>query len=138
MRSGCFVAVCLVLAGCSKGTPSAQTIASAEAKSTFGPVSQWKLDAAINGPALQQMRDRAYAYCLTAKPSDSRCADEQDWSLFTYANAFRLFRGFRSEGTPISRFASAYKERPTAFNLPRRYCLSVYVDAGARDARSLG
>ena len=133
-----FFAVSLALAACGKSPPPAQSIASAEAKSTLGPISKWKLDAAVNGVALQQMRDRAYAFCLTEKPSDKNCASEQDWSLLTYANAFSLFREFRSEANATFPFAKAYAQRPSAFEVPRRYCLSVYVDAGSHDARSLG
>jgi hypothetical protein len=138
MKWGCFFAAGLALAACGKSPPNAQVIASAEAKSTLGPITKWKLDAAVNGMALQQMRDRAYVFCLARKASDKSCAGEQDWSLFTYANAFSLFREFRSEANPTSPFAKAYQQRPSAFELPRRYCLSVYVDSGSQDARSLG
>jgi hypothetical protein len=84
------------------------------------------------------MRDRAYTFCLSKKPADKDCLNEQDWSLFEYANAFWLVREFRSETDPTSPFARGYQLNPSAFDRPRRYCLSVYEDAGSRDARSLG
>jgi len=138
MRCGCFFAVFFALIGCGKGAPSAHEIASAEAKSTLGPIAKWKLDPGVNRTALQQMRDRAYVFCLTKKASDKNCTGEQDWSLFTYANAFYMVRQFRSESNPTFPFAKGHSSNPSAFELPRRYCMSVYVDAGSQDARSLG
>jgi len=138
MKSTKLLAVCVALTGCGEMAPSAQEVASAEAKSMMGPLSKWKLDSAIKATTLQQMRDRAYVFCLTKKASDKNCPTEQDWSLLTYANAFSLVRQFRSEANPTFPFAEGHKLNPSAFELARRYCLSVYADAGSGDARSLG
>lgn len=132
------VALSLAVFGCNKAGPSAQDVASAEVKSSMGPISAWKLDGALSATVLQQMRDRAYVFCLTERKTDANCTNEEDASLFSYANAFRIFRQLLSESEPISPYAEAYKLNPAAFQLPRRYCLSVYADAGSRDARSLG
>lgn len=138
MRWTGFVAASLALIGCAKGPPSTKQVASAEAKSAIGPISKWKLDPAVNRTVLQQMRDRAYEFCLAEKAAGSDCVKDQDWSLFTYANGFAVYRQFRSEADPKFPFAVGYKGNPSAFEWPQRYCLSVYVDAGSRDARSLG
>jgi hypothetical protein len=136
MRWASFFAACVVLTGCGTGVP--HKVAPAEAKSMLGPISKWKLDPALNAEALQKMRDRAYNFCLTKRPSDKDCFNEQDWSLFEFANAYASFREFRSGANSSFPFARGYSLIPSAFERPRRYCMSVYVDAGSQDARSLG
>ena len=138
MRWISLVAACMQLAACGDALPTAREVGSAQATSKLGPISGWELDAAVNGAQLQQMRDRAYVFCLSKRPVDKDCLSEQDWSLFEYANAFRKVRGFRSEANPTFPFAKGFQLNPSAFDRSRRYCSSVYEDSGSRDARSLG
>lgn len=138
MRWSSLALVGLVLTACGNGQPDAQRIADAQTRSFLGRTDQWKLDTALDRPRVQQMRDRSYSYCLSKRPSDEDCFNLQDHSLFEYANAFALVRIYRSEKNPAFPYARAHKETPAAFEQVYRYCRSVYDDAGARDARSLG
>lgn len=125
----------VAVAACGKSGPN---FASLQARSPLGPTSEWKLDPALRLADVQEMRNRAYGYCLSKKPSDQLCTAEEDHSLFEYANSFRTVRLFRSEDKPTFPFAVAHKQDASAFERARRYCNSVYEDQGSRDARSLG
>ena len=135
MRWSSIVALTVVLGACQS---DARQIADAQAKSSFGPTAKWRLDQALSRSEFQDMRDRAYRYCLGEKASDKNCLNEQDHSLFAYANTFRLVRIFRSEVEPSDPFAVAHKQDHAAFERIHRYCRSIYDDQGSRDARGLG
>jgi hypothetical protein len=130
--------VSFVLSACGNGHSAGQQIADAQAKSFYGATAHWKLDPALARSEVQEMRDRAYGYCLREKPSEKDCFNEQDHSLFDYTNAFGLVRIFHSEAEPTFPYAVGHKQSRAAFERVRRYCRSVYEDAGSRDARSLG
>ena len=128
------IVAALLVASCGEG----REIADLQAKSVLGATAAWKLDPALPSSEVQEMRDRAYRYCLTVKGSDQRCFAEQDHSLFEYANSFRMVRIFRSEAKPTFPFAIAHKRDTAAFGRAESYCRSVYEDQGSRDARGLG
>ena len=130
--------ICFLLNACGNGHDEARRIADLQAKSDLGSTSQWPLDPALAPAQIQEMRDRAYIHCLSKRPSDRACFFEQDKSLVAYANAFRMIRALRSDEKPARPFEEAHLRDVTAFDRVHRYCLSVYEDAGARDARSLG
>jgi len=138
MRCSSLFIVMALLNACADRNSDARRIADDQAKSAIGPVAAWKLDPALAQPTLQAMRNRAYAYCMARSKADTTCLNEQDHSLFEYANAFRLVRIFRSDPKPKFRFAVAHKRDPTLIQKISAYCRSAYEDAGARDARSLG
>ncbi len=83
------------------------------------------------------MRDAAYRFCIERHDADTICFNEQDYSLIAAnqmeTNARRAIRS-RSDHP----FLDAIRARPAAFDDARRYCFSVYRDAGAKDARMLG
>ena len=138
MRWSILVPVTVVLSGCANTQSDARQIADAQAKSFYGQTAKWELDSALPQSTIQAMRDRAYRYCFDEKASAEGCLDEQDHSLFQYANSFRLVRTFRSEAEPTFPFAAAHKQDPAAFERVHLYCRSIYQDQGARDARALG
>jgi hypothetical protein len=113
-------------------------VAELQAGAYFGATADWKLDPRLPQASVQEMRDRAYRYCLGRKAPDENCFREQDQSLFAFAKSFALVRTFRSEQEPTFPFAVAHQLEPAAFEGVRRYCQSVYEDAGSGDARSLG
>lgn len=64
--------------------------------------------------------------------------DVQDFSLFSANDAEYLAAvAMRNENYPFP-FAKAIHQHPQAYTQARAFCLEVYVDAGASDARSLG
>ncbi|HEU0311302.1 MAG TPA: hypothetical protein VFR36_08810 [Sphingomicrobium sp.] len=131
-------ALALFVAGCGGRQQDAEQITDLQSKSWIGPTAKWPLDPALSQSKVQEMRDRAYSYCLTEKPSDQDCLREQDDSLFQYASSFGLIRIFRAENEPTFPFAAGHQLDPSAFERVHRYCRSIYVDQGSRDARSLG
>ena len=138
MKATGLITMALVLSACGHRQSDAEQIANLQAKSAIGPTSEWKLDPALPQSDVKEMRDRAYRYCLSNKPSDQSCLGEQDHSLFQYSNSFRLVRVFRSEAKPTFPYAVAHKEDPAAFERVHQYCRSVYEGQGAGDARALG
>ena len=138
MKVTSLIALALVLGACGNRQSDAEQIANLQAKSALGPTAGWKLDPALPQTKVQDMRDRAYRYCLNERASDQNCLGEQDHSLFAYANSFRLVRIFRSESEPTFPFAIAHKQDPAAFERVHQYCRSVYEDQGSSDARGLG
>ena len=138
MRQLLLIVAPLVLASCGPDQSQLREIADLQAKSFLGATGSWKLDPALSSSKVQEMRDRAYRYCLSEKASDQGCLAAQDHSLFEYANSFRVVRIFRSEDKPTFPFAVAHKRDPAAFGRAETYCRSVYEDQGSRDARSLG
>ncbi|WP_221234846.1 hypothetical protein [Sphingomonas aerophila] len=84
------------------------------------------------------MRDRAYIFCRQNKELNKECEAQQDYSIFEYANAFRVVRLFRSERSPSFPFAMAHQRDLTAFQRVRDYCQATYQDQGSDDARGLG
>jgi len=132
------VLIALLLGGCHSRQADVSRIAEAQRNSLYGPTDQWKLDPAVPRAQIQEIRDRGYAYCLTKKPTDKDCANQQDHSVFMYASAFAMVRMFRSEAKPTFPYAIGHKQGPETFDLVRRYCMSVYDDAGSNDARALG
>ncbi len=137
MKANRLTAVVLALSACGSQFDAKQ-VADLQAKSALGPTNQWDLEPELPLVKVQAMRDRAYQFCLSEKASDEECVKEQDHSLFQYANTFRLVRIFRSEENPTYPYAVAHKNDPSAFERIQRYCLSLYEDQGARDARALG
>jgi hypothetical protein len=127
-----------LVASCGPHRGEGREIADLQAKSLLGATAAWKLDPALPSTKVQEMRDRAYRYCLIEKASNQRCFAEQDHSLFEYANSFRVVRIFRSEDKPTFPFAVAHKRDPAAFRRAESYCRSVYEDQGSRDVRGLG
>lgn len=138
MRATSLIALALVLSACGSRQTDAEQIANLQAKSAIGPTAKWQLDPALPQSQVQDMRDRAYRFCLNEKPADKRCLGEQDHSLFQYSNSFRLVRIFRSESKPTFPYAIAHKDDPAAFEHILQYCRSVYEDQGSSDARALG
>lgn len=129
--------ILLLVAACSAEGVDAPRVRDAQARSPLGSLEKWDLDTALLSADLQGMRDRAYIFCAK-KPRSAVCEEEQDLSLFAYANSFRLVRLFRSEPNPSFSFAKAHKAEPEAFHRVKHYCETVYQDQGATDARSLG
>src|SRR4051812_10778662 len=83
------VAGTVLVAACGEGRVDPRQVAEAQARSRLGPTARWKFEPARSAE-LQHMRDRAYRYCSSEKPSDQSCPDVQDESLFQYANIFRM------------------------------------------------
>ena len=83
------------------------------------------------------MRDAAYRFCIERHGGDTTCFAEQDYSLIAAnhmeTNARRAIRGKSGDVS-----LDAIHARPEAFDDARRYCFSIYRDAGSRDARMLG
>ena len=138
MKATSLIAFALVLSACGNRQSGAEQITNLQAKSALGPTAEWKLDPSLPQAKVQEMRNHAYRYCLSEKPSDQSCLGEQDHSLFEYSNSFRLVRIFRSEEKPTFPYAVAHKEDPAAFERVHQYCRSAYEDQGSRDARALG
>lgn len=138
MRWLFLIVALFVAASCGADRDKGRHIADLQEKSFLGTTAAWELDPALRPSKVQEMRDRAYRYCLTEKVSDHGCFAQQDQSLFEYANSFRVVRIFRSENKPTFPFAVAHKGDPAAFGRAESYCRSVYEDQGSRDARSLG
>lgn len=138
MKWWSLIAVAVLFSGCGSPPPDARHLADLQAKSSLGPTAGWKLDPALQQATVQQMRDRAYLYCLNERKTDQPCLIDQDHSLFEYANSFRLVRMFRSEDEPTFPYAVAHKQNPAAFDRIHRYCRSIYQGQGSRDARALG
>ncbi|WP_156347450.1 MULTISPECIES: hypothetical protein [unclassified Sphingomonas] len=132
------VAVSILLAGCS---PSAmdmdRQIRDAQRVSKFGPVADWPLSTANWSKATPAMRDAAYRFCMERHGAAATCFDEQDYALIAAnhieTNARNAIR--RKTGDPVF---DSIRARPAAFDHARRYCFSVYSDAGGQDARMLG
>lgn len=130
--------ISVLLAGCSPSTNDVDAqIKAAQLASTFGATATWKLSDANWSTATPAMRDAAYRFCIERYGGDSNCFNEQDYSLIAAnhveSNVRRAIRGVSS-----APFFDALRARPAAFDDARRYCFSVYRDAGARDARILG
>jgi len=138
MKATCLIIMAIVLGSCGNPQFDGEQITNLQAKSVLGPTADWQLDPALTQSKIQQMRNRAYHYCLSEKSSDQSCLGDQDHSLFQYANSFRLVRTFRSEAKPTFPYAVAHKEDPAAFNRVLQYCRSAYEDQGSNDARALG
>jgi hypothetical protein len=138
MRNLGVIVAAFALAGCSADQLNADQFAKAQASSRLGPTSAWKLDPVLSAPTIQRIRDRAYAFCEQIKGSGKGCEAQQDWSIFEYANAFRVVRMFRSERSPSFPFAIAHQQDFTAFQRVRDYCQATYQDQGSDDARGLG
>jgi hypothetical protein len=138
MRTVGIIVATFALTGCSAEQSNADQLLKAQASSRLGPTSGWKLDPVLSAATIQQMRDRAYLFCQNNKGSAKGCEAQQDWSIFEYANAFRLVRLFRSEQSPRFPFAMAHQRDLTAFQRVRNYCQATYQDQGSDDARGLG
>ena len=138
MKRAGLVVVEMMISACSHASPDTATLGRLQTKSPYGQIATWQLDADLSQPDLQQMRDRAYSYCLHQKAADKSCLLDQDTSLFFYANSYRLVRGYRAEANSIYPFAVAHNRDHGAFGRVLKYCLAVYKDQGASDARALG
>lgn len=130
--------IVVLLAGCVPSTAEADAqLRSAQQASTFGATTTWRLSTANWSKATPAMRDAAYRFCVERHGADTTCFLEQDLSLIAAnhveTNARRAIRT-ESDGP----YADAIRARPAAFDDARRYCFSVYRDAGAQDARMLG
>ncbi len=132
MRVSSVAIACLIMSACGNQQPDARQIAVAQARSFLGATGDWKLDPSLAEADVQKIRDRAYGFCLARSPADKNCLNEQDHSIFMYASAFAMIRMFRSEPKPTVAYAVALKERPDLFEQVRRYCRSVYEDAGRK------
>lgn len=139
MKGALLIFAFVAVVACDDEIRDRQSLWDAQETSSFGPVHQWNLDAAVPADKVQAIRDRAYAFCQRKdQGASAACEREQDLSLSAYANSFRSVRIFRSEANPTFPFAKAHKEDPAAFQRRRRYCEAVYRDQGESDARSLG
>ncbi|MHA3841354.1 hypothetical protein ACX0GZ_09055 [Sphingomonas aestuarii] len=139
MKGALLIFALIALVACDDEARNRQSLRDAQARSPFGPVQRWNLDAAVPAAEVQAIRDRAYAFCQRKlQGANADCEREQDLSLFAYANSFRLMRIFRIEANPTFPFAEAHKNDPAAFQRVTRYCEAVYHDQGGSDARSLG
>ena len=130
--------IAVALAGCSPSPNDVDAqMRAAQRASTFGATATWKLSDANWSKATPAMRDAAYRFCMERLAGDSTCFNEQDYSLIAAnhveSNVRRAIRGVSS-----APFFDAIRARPAAFDDARRYCFSVYRDAGAQDARILG
>ncbi|KQM57942.1 hypothetical protein ASE65_12330 [Sphingomonas sp. Leaf16] len=127
-----------LLAGCfpSSNAVDAQ-VRSAQRASIFRATATWRLSAANWSRSTPAMRDAAYRFCIARHGADSTCFHEQDYSLIAANHAeTNARRAVRSKSD--ASFFDAIRSRPEAFDEARRYCFSVYRDAGAQDARMLG
>lgn len=114
-------------------------IASAQIAGGRLPISEWRLDESLPVTEVQGMRDRAYAFCLRARPSDDACFDRQDESLIMASHAIGIWRSYRDDEGELSRYAQAYRSAPPGtFEDIRAHCWSIYTDNGSADARMLG
>lgn len=139
MKGALLIFALIALVACDDEARDRQSLRDAQARSPFGPMQHWNLDAAVPFVEVQAIRDSAYAFCqLKRQSANAACEREQDRSLFAYANSFRLVRIFRSEANPTLPFAKAHKNDPAAFQRVTRYCEAMYRDQGGSDARSLG
>lgn len=130
--------IMMAACGCSQKDAAPASFSEAQAKSRMGPVSAWKIDPALPRAELQNMRDRAYRYCVSAKAGDRQCFVEQDLSLFEFARSFAIARFLISEDSPANFYAEGLRSDPKAFRRAVAYCYSIYSDHGAADARMLG
>ncbi len=139
MKGAVLIFALIALAACDDEAHDRLSLRDAQAKSTFGPVQRWHLDAAVPAAKVTAIRDFAYAFCQRKhQGANAACEREQDLSIFAYANSFRMVRIFRSAQNPTFPFAKAHKDDPAAFQRVMRYCEAVYRDQGGSDARSLG
>lgn len=130
--------ISMLLNGCSPSTNDVDTqIRAAQQASTFGVTVPWKLSDANWSKATPAMRDAAYRFCIERHGGDSSCFDEQDYSLIAANHAETNARRAIRSGSSAP-FFDAIRARPAAFDDARRYCFSVYRDAGAQYARMLG
>ncbi|MFN3943873.1 MAG: hypothetical protein ACK4K7_02940 [Allosphingosinicella sp.] len=123
---------------CSPALAQDPEIRTLQVQSYFGATDDWPLDPSTSLIDIQRMRDSAYGFCLVEKGGSPDCLYEQDHSLFEYVRSFGLVRIFRGQSSPTFAFAAAHKSDPSAFDLVRSYCESIYIDHGSRDARILG
>lgn len=83
------------------------------------------------------MRDRAYSFCMEKHPNDTMCFKYQDQSLILANHADTAATEFIKQPGE-DRYAMALADNPDWLPEVRSHCLSIYRDAGARDARMLG
>lgn len=135
-----FLILVAILTSCSptEAGPTIEQARAAQAQSQWGPTKTWKVTSAQWTKSTQAMRDRGYLFCLRKKAGDQRCFAEQDYSLISANQAETLAAMFVSNVEDSFPFARGIRDRPFLFTEARRYCLQVYEDAGASDARMLG
>ena len=141
MRATCSsLALSLLVVGChtdGAGTPDA-TVREAQTSSFLGPTEKWNLDGEWRS-SVPGMRDRAYRFCFSKHPGDRNCFDDQDQSLLAAAQAdVYAGRAMRRQIDPADEIAASIALSPEIFRRARAFCLSVYRDGGAADARALG
>jgi hypothetical protein len=128
------------LAGCSVSkTPTEQErIKQMQASAFLGSTEKWNLSGEWR-ISMGEMRDRAYRFCITRHSEDRTCADRQDFSLHAAMNADATADAAKS-GKVDKEDAIAFSLHlePKLYEDARKYCFSVYEDAGSEDARALG
>lgn len=129
-----------IVAGCSSATrpPALDEVHAEQDRSKFGPTKNWRLAKASWAKSTQNIRDRAYVFCLLKRPTDAGCMVAQDYALVS-ANHAETNVSYISPGLgDVSPYFEAIRQRPAAFSDARRFCLQIYEDAGSADARMLG
>lgn len=128
-----------VLAGCSPspGDVTSDRIDTAQRNSKFGRTADWRISDANWSKNTETMRDRAYRFCIERYEANTNCFNEQDYSLIAANHSETNARRAIGKESDYPHFDSI-RVRPEAFDEARRYCFSVYQDAGAADARILG
>ncbi|WP_230769399.1 hypothetical protein [Sphingomonas sp. Leaf4] len=128
-----------ILAGCSSlpGDATSDRIDAAQRAAKFGSTADWKISDANWSKNTRAMRDRAYRFCIERYEANTKCFDEQDYSLIAANHSETNARRAIVKESGYLPFDSI-RSRPEAFDEARRYCFSIYQDAGAADARMLG
>ena len=129
-----------MVGGCSSSTslPSLDVVRAQQASSQFGPTKNWRVANVAWAKSTQDMRDRAYRFCLIRRPKDAGCMTAQDYSLISANHAESNVLHASASLDNVSPYFKAIRERPATFSDARRFCLQIYQDAGSADARILG
>ena len=129
-----------MVGGCSSSTslPSLDEVRAQQARSQFGPTNNWRLANVAWAKSTQDMRDRAYRFCLSRRPKDAGCITAQDYSLISANHVESNVSHVSASVDNASPYFKAIRERPTSFSDARGFCLQIYQDAGSADARMLG
>lgn len=118
----------------------------AQRTSYLGATSTWNLSGVPWRDQVQNIRDRAYSYCLRKYPKDNLCFETQDQSIKVAVDVERDVQEVIRHPAKVGilgigkQFGEAILMQPGQkhFENARAYCFSIYHDSGSADARSLG
>ncbi|GGD98874.1 hypothetical protein GCM10011529_01260 [Polymorphobacter glacialis] len=135
-----FLLFAWTVGGCSSATspPTLDEVRATQGRSKAGPTENWRVANAVWSKSTQAMRDRAYRFCLTRRPRNTGCLDEQDWSLISANHAETNVSRILTSPDDEYPYFKAIRDRPASFSDARAFCFQIYDDAGAADARILG